>query len=59
MEHARTKMLGLENVCTGSVHEAATRTFTRNGEFSVKVLHCQPQDTGHGAIRRFRGWNHG
>ena len=59
MEQAETKVLTAENVCTGSIHETATKTFTRSGQFEVKVLHTCPQDTGHAAIRRFRGWSFG
>lgn len=59
MQKATTKCLILENVTTGSVHETATRTFTKNSEFNVKLIHTQPQDSGHGAIRRYRGWNLG
>ena len=52
----KTKLLIAENVVTGTVHEAATRAFTSHGECQVKVVHTSPHDSGHGCIRRCRGW---
>ena len=45
-----------ENVTTGNIHELASRTFGDLGKCHVKTVHCQPFDTGHGSVRRFRGW---
>lgn len=59
MDHAKTKLLMAENVTTGNIHELASRTFGDLGKCHVKTVHCQPFDSGHGSVRRFRGWTIG
>lgn len=51
-----TKLLVQENVVTGSIHQLASRCLTATSEYVIRTVHTSPQDTGHGAIKRFRGW---
>lgn len=57
LEKAKTKVFILENVVTGSVHECSSEVLSKGGICALRVLHTQPSDTGHGAVRRFRGWS--
>ncbi len=52
-----TRLIAGENVVTGNIHEACSRTFSRTDAYDVRVLHTQPCDTGFGVLKRFRGWN--
>ena len=52
-----TKMpSGRPDLCTGSIHEDAVRTFERDGTYVTRVLHTSPCDAGYGCVRRCRGW---
>lgn len=52
-----SKIFICENVTTGSVHELCSKTLSAGGACSIRCIHTMPSDTGHGAVRRFRGWN--
>ena len=54
--HQQCKLLVAENVTTGTISELSTRTWTEHGLYTVRCIHTAPSDTGHGAVRRFRGW---
>ena len=51
---SRTKILIIENVCTGNVHELTAQTLS--AAMYIRAVHASPQDAGYGAVRRQRGW---
>jgi len=53
---AKTKIFVAENVVTGSIHELTSKVLSRGGACSIKCIHTSPSDSGHGGVRRFRGW---
>lgn len=58
MEHG-TKVVLCENAVTGRVQKTCAETFSRASMYDVKTIHVCSEDTGYGAIKRYRGWNLG
>lgn len=58
-KRAGTKIMLAENVTTGSVHRLSSEilSYDSEGSYDVKIVHCAPHDTGHGAVKRYRAWS--
>ena len=54
--HMETKLFVAENVTSGTIHQLTSKVLSRGGACSIKNIHTAPSDTGHGGVRRFRGW---
>ena len=49
-----TKLLLMENVCTGSTQELTAKEATSTGKMWLKVIHADTIDSGYGGCRRQR-----
>ena len=54
-----TKVVLCENVVTGNVQKRCAETFSAGSMYDIKTIHVCSEDTGYGAIKRYRGWNLG
>lgn len=54
--HAKTKLMLLENVCTGSIHRLTAEELSAGG-CEIKTIYASTDDSGYGGIRRYRGWS--
>ena len=51
-----TKVMILENVVSGCVHQLSSEILTNSGDYHVDTIHSSTCDVGYGCVRRFRGW---
>lgn len=54
-----TKLVFCENVVTGNVQKRCSQTFAAASQYHIRTLHVCTEDTGYGAIKRYRGWKLG
>ena len=52
----KTKIIILENVCTGNIQKLECELLSETGDLDVRVIHGCTEDSGYGGHRRYRGW---
>jgi hypothetical protein len=50
----RVKLALAENVTTGTIHKAFAEDFSE--EYACRHIFSGTEDSGHGGVRRYRGW---
>lgn len=52
----KTKIIILENVCTGNIQKLQCEILSETGDLDIRVIHGCTEDSGYGGHRRYRGW---
>lgn len=54
MKRRRVKLAVAENVVTGTIHKAFVESL--EDEYGCRHIFTGTEDSGHGGVRRYRGW---
>ena len=57
--HRKTKILMIENVCTGCIQRVTAEAATAGAKMWVRTIHADTPDSGYAGCRRQRGWSLG